>query len=114
VLVKEQNGAPLPKIIDFGIAKATGRWAVENTLMTQFGQMVGTPEYASPEQADVMTGAVGEASDVYSLGVLWYETADDTEVPAARGKERLEAKRCLEERAHRGLCASRMRANHAC
>jgi serine/threonine protein kinase len=73
VLVKEQEGTPLPKVIDFGIAKATDQWAVENTLLTQFGQMVGTPEYASPEQAEVMTGAVDETSDVYSLGVLLYE-----------------------------------------
>ena len=55
VLVMEQEGAPVPKVIDFGIAKATDQWAVEKTLLTQFGQMVGTPEYASPEQAEVMT-----------------------------------------------------------
>src|SRR5580704_14223239 len=73
VLVTEQEGAPLPKVIDFGIAKATDQWAVENTLLTQFGQMVGTPEYASPEQAQVMTGEVDERSDVYSLGVILYE-----------------------------------------
>ena len=73
VLVMEQEGTPLPKVIDFGIAKATDQWAVENTLLTQFGQMVGTPEYASPEQAEVMTGDVDETSDVYSLGVLLYE-----------------------------------------
>src|ERR1035437_8112116 len=73
VLVIEQEGTPVPKVIDFGIAKATDQWAVENTLLTEFGQMVGTPEYASPEQAGMMTGAVGETSDVYSLGVLLYE-----------------------------------------
>ncbi len=73
VLVMEQDGAPLPKVIDFGIAKATDQWAVENTLLTQFGQMVGTPEYASPEQAEVTTGDVAESSDVYSLGVILYE-----------------------------------------
>ena len=73
VLVMEQEGAPVPKVIDFGIAKATDKWAVEKTLLTQFGQMVGTPEYASPEQAEVMTGDVGKSSDVYSLGVLFYE-----------------------------------------
>ncbi len=73
VLVKDQEGAPLPKVIDFGIAKATDQWAVENTLLTQFGQMVGTPEYASPEQAEFIPGAVDERSDVYSLGVLLYE-----------------------------------------
>ena len=73
VLVMEQDGAPVPKVIDFGIAKATDKWAVENTLLTQFGQIVGTPEYASPEQADTMTGDIDESSDVYSLGVLLYE-----------------------------------------
>ncbi|HTS30181.1 MAG TPA: protein kinase [Bryobacteraceae bacterium] len=73
VLVAEQDRAPIPKVIDFGIAKATDKWAVENTLLTQFGQIVGTPEYASPEQADTMTGEIDESSDVYSLGVLLYE-----------------------------------------
>ena len=73
VLVTEQDGKPVPKVIDFGIAKATDKWAVENSLLTQFGQIVGTPEYASPEQADTMTGEIDESSDVYSLGVLLYE-----------------------------------------
>src|ERR1700728_2943584 len=73
VLVMEQEGAPVSKVIDFGIAKATDQWALANTLLTQFGQMGGTPEYASPEQAEVMTGDVDERSDVYSLGVLLYE-----------------------------------------
>ena len=73
VLVTELSGTPVPKVIDFGIAKATDHWAVEATLLTQLGEMVGTPEYASPEQAEVTTGDVDEGSDVYSLGVLFYE-----------------------------------------
>ena len=73
VLVTEHEGTPVPKVIDFGIAKATDKWAIENTVLTEFGQMIGTPEYASPEQAEVMTGDVDQTSDVYSLGVLLYE-----------------------------------------
>src|SRR5580698_5927159 len=73
VLVMEQDGAPVPKVIDFGIAKASDNWAVESTLLTQFGKIVGTPEYASPEQVDSMSGEIDEASVVYSLGVLLYE-----------------------------------------
>jgi eukaryotic-like serine/threonine-protein kinase len=73
ILVTEQDGRPVPKVIDFGIAKATDKWTVENTLLTEFGQIVGTPEYASPEQADTMTGEIDELSDVYSLGVVLYE-----------------------------------------
>ena len=73
VLVMDQDGTPVPKVIDFGIAKATDKWAVEQTLLTELGQVVGTPEYASPEQADTMTGDIDESSDVYSLGVVLYE-----------------------------------------
>ncbi len=73
VLVTERAGTPIPKVIDFGIAKATDKWAVEKSLLTHFGQIVGTPEYASPEQVDTMGGDVDESSDVYSLGVLLYE-----------------------------------------
>lgn len=73
VLVAVEDGKPVPKVIDFGIARATEPSDTRNTFSTQFGQMVGTPEYASPEQADLITGNVGPATDVYSLGVLLYE-----------------------------------------
>ena len=73
VLITVEDGKPIPKVIDFGIARAVDPDDSRNTLCTQFGQMVGTPEYASPEQADVVTGEIGAATDVYSLGVLLYE-----------------------------------------
>jgi eukaryotic-like serine/threonine-protein kinase len=73
VLVAVEDGKPVPKVIDFGIARATDTADAGNTFATQFGQMVGTPEYASPEQADIVGGEISAATDVYSLGVLLYE-----------------------------------------
>ena len=73
VLVAVEDGKPVPKVIDFGIARATDTGEAGSTPCTQFGQMVGTPEYASPEQADMIGGEIGAATDVYSLGVLLYE-----------------------------------------
>ncbi len=73
VLVVLQDGAPVPKIIDFGVAKALGQKLTEKTLYTAFQQLVGTPTYMSPEQAELTGSDVDTRSDIYSLGVLLYE-----------------------------------------
>src|SRR5438132_1576929 len=78
VLVTQHDGTPVPKVIDFGIAKATGQQLTEKTLFTNFGQMVGTPLYMSPEQAALSNLDVDTRSDVYSLGVLLYELLTGT------------------------------------
>src|ERR1700681_1329327 len=73
VMVTLYDGKPVPKVIDFGIAKATEQSLTERTMFTQFGQMVGTLEYMSPEQAEMSALGVDTRSDIYSLGVLLYE-----------------------------------------
>jgi len=72
ILVSVENDQAIPKIIDFGVAKATGKPLTENTLQTEDRQLLGTPEYMSPEQADVAEEDIDTRSDVYSLGVLLY------------------------------------------
>ena len=78
VLVAMQDGRPAPKIIDFGVAKAIGQQLTEHTLTTAFAQMVGTPLYMSPEQAELSPLGVDTRSDIYSLGVLLYELLTGT------------------------------------
>jgi serine/threonine protein kinase/tetratricopeptide (TPR) repeat protein len=73
VLVEEHGGVPVPKIIDFGIAKAIGEGELERTLLTAAGHLIGTPAYMSPEQAGLGAAPVDTRTDVYSLGVLLYE-----------------------------------------
>ncbi|MBI2950123.1 MAG: protein kinase [Verrucomicrobia bacterium] len=73
ILVTRQDDRPVPKVIDFGIAKATQQELTEKTLFTQFRQLIGTPAYMSPEQAQWGHMDIDTRSDVYSLGVLLYE-----------------------------------------
>jgi hypothetical protein len=78
VLVTLHDGAPLVKVIDFGIAKALGQQLTDKTLFTGFAQMIGTPLYMSPEQAALSNVDVDTRSDIYSLGVLLYELLTGT------------------------------------
>jgi serine/threonine protein kinase/tetratricopeptide (TPR) repeat protein len=78
VLVTTVDGVPVPKVIDFGIAKAIDRRLTERTMFTEVGAIVGTPEYMSPEQAELSGLDVDTRSDIYGLGVLLYELLTGT------------------------------------
>ena len=78
VLVAPHDGVPVVKVIDFGVAKALGQSLTQKTVYTQFAQMIGTPLYMSPEQAEVNQLDVDTRSDIYSLGVLLYELLTGT------------------------------------
>lgn len=78
VMVTLHDGVPVVKIIDFGLAKATSQKLTERTLFTAYGQMVGTPAYMSPEQAEMSGLDVDTRTDIYSLGVLLYELMTGT------------------------------------
>ncbi len=73
ILVAVQDGKPVPKVIDFGIAKATHQGSAERAAFTQLGMLIGTPEYMSPEQAEASGLEVDTTTDIYSLGVILYE-----------------------------------------
>jgi eukaryotic-like serine/threonine-protein kinase len=73
ILVTVNDGVPVPKVIDFGIAKATDQRLTDKTLFTAFEQFIGTPAYMSPEQAVMTSLDIDTRTDIYSLGVLLYE-----------------------------------------
>ncbi len=73
ILVTLHDGVPVPKVIDFGIAKATQAELTDKTVFTQFQQFIGTPAYISPEQAEMSGLDIDTRADIYSLGVLLYE-----------------------------------------
>ncbi len=78
VMVTLHDGTPVPKVIDFGIAKATNQRLTEQTLFTEFRLFIGTPHYMPPEQADISGLDVDTRADIYSLGVLLYELLTNT------------------------------------
>jgi tetratricopeptide (TPR) repeat protein len=101
ILVTLHDGVPVPKVIDFGIAKATQQELTEKTVYTQFQQFIGTPAYMSPEQAEMSGLDIDTRSDVYSLGVLLYElltgsTPFDTKELLASGLD--EMRKIIRER----------------
>jgi WD40 repeat protein/serine/threonine protein kinase len=85
ILVVAEDQKMIPKVIDFGVAKAVSQPLTERTLFTEQGQFIGTPEYMSPEQAGVSIEDVDTRSDIYSLGVVLYELLTST-LPFARGE----------------------------
>ena len=78
VMVTIADGRAIPKVIDFGIAKATNRELTDKTMFTEYHQLIGTPEYMSPEQAEMSGVDIDTRSDIFSLGVMLYELLTGT------------------------------------
>jgi WD40 repeat protein/serine/threonine protein kinase/tetratricopeptide (TPR) repeat protein len=93
ILVAQYDGRPVPKVIDFGVAKATGPRLTDQTLYTEFGSVVGTLEYMSPEQAELNQLDIDTRSDVYSLGAVLYELLTGS---TPLGRDRLKSGAFLE------------------
>ncbi|QEF97463.1 Serine/threonine-protein kinase PknB [Stieleria maiorica] len=88
ILVTLQDGQPLAKVIDFGVAKAIGQSLTGKTIYTRFASMIGTPAYMSPEQAEMSNVDIDTRADIYSLGVLLYELLTGS---TPFGKDRLDS-----------------------
>jgi eukaryotic-like serine/threonine-protein kinase len=100
ILVAVQDDHPVPKIIDFGVAKAITRSLTDRTLQTELGSIIGTPEYMSPEQAEMSGLDVDTRTDVYALGAILYELLTGTpvfEALALHGKSLEEIRRTIRE-----------------
>src|SRR5262245_64702572 len=100
ILVAPYDGKPVIKVIDFGIAKAIGERLTDRTCFTEFGAVIGTVEYMSPEQAELNNTDIDTRSDIYSLGVLVYELLTGTtplERKRVKEKGMLEALRIIRE-----------------
>ena len=115
VLVTLHDGIPVPKIIDFGVAKATQQRLTEMTLFTGFEQMIGTPLYMSPEQAEMSGLDIDTRSDIYALGILLYElltgrTPLDAEKFRQHGYDEMRRAICEEEPARPSIALRTMPA----
>ncbi len=100
VMITLHDSLPVPKVIDFGVSKAITQQLTEKTLFTAYGQMIGTPQYMSPEQAEMSGLDIDTRSDIYSLGVLLYELLTGStplDVKSLRGKAFAEMQRLIRE-----------------
>ena len=106
ILVTLHDGVPVPKVIDFGIAKATEGKLTDKTLFTACEQFIGTPAYMSPEQAEMSGLDVDTRSDIYSLGVLLYELLTGKTPFDQRGTDAVRPGRNATDVARKGAAAA--------